>query len=325
MAKFKPQYRRLLFIDSRLRTGRYPNCSALAAEWEVSPKTIQRDIDYLKYELNAPIVYDAARHGFAYSEPHYRLPAIPISDSDLFAVCIAERALRQFENTPLYDRLASVFARLQAALPDKNPVDPAWIGERIVFHPTPPTRITPGVWDTIAAALRVNRRLRIVHRGPARGAPSTRVVDPYYLVSHRGEWYLIAYCRNADDIRTFGVSRIEIAEPLDDTFEFPANLKAERFLGDRLGIIDEGREYTVRIRFTSPCAPYIRERDWHPAQRVTQQRDGGVILSFQTRHLHEVKDWVLSWGAGAVALAPAALVRMVKTDLRRALIAYGRR
>jgi predicted DNA-binding transcriptional regulator YafY len=324
MAKFKPQYRRLLFIDDRLRSGRYPNCSDLAAEWEVSPKTIQRDMDYLKYDLNAPIVYDAARHGYAYSEAQYRLPAIPISDSDLFAVCIAERALRQFENTPLHGRLASVFARLQGSLPDKAAVDPAWIGERIVFHPMPPARIEPETWDTIAGALRGNRRLRLTHRAPARGAPSTRTVDPYFLVNHRGGWYLMAHCHQAGDIRTFAVSRIERAETLNETFDFPEGLASDRVLGDRLGIIDGGRERSARIGFSPACAPYIQERDWHPAQRLTRRRDGGVVLSFPTRHLREVKDWVLSWGDGATALAPPERVRMVAGDLRRALAAYAK-
>ena len=53
MPKFTPQYRRLLFIDRKFREGDYPNCTTLAEEREVSVKTIQRDIDYLKYELSA--------------------------------------------------------------------------------------------------------------------------------------------------------------------------------------------------------------------------------------------------------------------------------
>ena len=55
MPKFKPQYRRLLFIDRKVRDGSYPNCPSLAREWEVSVKTIQRDIDYLRDELGAPL------------------------------------------------------------------------------------------------------------------------------------------------------------------------------------------------------------------------------------------------------------------------------
>ena len=62
MAKFKPQYRRLLFIDKKLREGTYPNCTSLAAGWEVSTKTILRDIAYLTDSLQAPIEYCHAPH-----------------------------------------------------------------------------------------------------------------------------------------------------------------------------------------------------------------------------------------------------------------------
>jgi hypothetical protein len=57
MAKYKPQHSRLLFIDREINTGKHPNCGSLALEWEVSPKTIQRDLDYMKYQLDAPSWY----------------------------------------------------------------------------------------------------------------------------------------------------------------------------------------------------------------------------------------------------------------------------
>lgn len=85
MPKFKPQYRRLLYVDRKLREGAYPNCSTLADGWEVSAKTIQRDINYLKWELDAPIDYHRARHGYYYTERSYRLPAINVNESDLVA------------------------------------------------------------------------------------------------------------------------------------------------------------------------------------------------------------------------------------------------
>ena len=83
MSKFKPQHRRLLFIDRKIKSKSYPNCTSLAAEWEVSPKTIQRDLDYIQDELDAPIKYDSVRHGYYYTEDNFSLPAINISDETL--------------------------------------------------------------------------------------------------------------------------------------------------------------------------------------------------------------------------------------------------
>ena len=58
---FRPLLRRLLSIDSEIRSGRMPNCTSLARAEEVSRRTILRDIDYLRDELRAPIEYDPVK------------------------------------------------------------------------------------------------------------------------------------------------------------------------------------------------------------------------------------------------------------------------
>lgn len=322
MPKFKPQFRRLLFIDKRLRGDGYPNCSTLAAEWEVSAKTIMRDIDYLRDELDAPIEYDAAQHGYYYSEANYRLPAISISESDLFAVCIAEKALQQFRNTPLHSRLASVFEKIEQSLPDHVSVQPAWVDSRISIFPDAATTIDSTVWDTTAHALRENRRVRLRHQSPGRDQAVSRDVDPYHLVGYKGEWYLIGNSQTHREIRTFALSRVRSMQLLDETCTVPDDFDIDSLTGDHFGIMWGTRTHQVRVRFDAKIAPYIREREWHAKQKLTERRDGTAVLSFPTSHLNEVKDWILSWGPGATALAPKPLVTRIRTDLERALRNY---
>jgi len=90
MSKFKPQYARLVFIDRKIREGRYPNSATLAREYEVSSRSIARDLAYMKDMLGAPLEYDPARRGYYYSEDDYRLPDIRIRESDFFALMIAD-------------------------------------------------------------------------------------------------------------------------------------------------------------------------------------------------------------------------------------------
>jgi len=324
MAKYKPQHRRLLFIDRKLRDGRYPNCGTLASEWEVSVKTIQRDIEYMRDELDAPVDYDAVRHGYHYTEPSFSLPAINVGESDLFAVCIAQTVLSQFRNTPLFNKLSSVFQKIQDSLPDKTAIHPSWLGERILVFHEPATRVNPQTWDVLAKAIRDNRRVSICHKSPARkgAAVGRRTVDPYYLVSFKGEWYLNGYCHHRKAIRTFAVSRITRAIVLNEPFQMSADMTRDRMFGDQMGIIWKDKFYKVRIRFSAEVAPYIRERQWHPAQRTKDLRNGGLVLEFTTNHLNEVKDWILSWGANATVLGPPDLARRVTAGLKDALGNY---
>lgn len=322
MQKFKPQYRRLLFIDRKIKENKYPNCATMGKEWEVSSKTIQRDIDYLRDQLDAPIAYDQIRRGYYYTERNFSLPAINISESDLFAVFVAERAMGQFRNTPMYGKLRSVFAKIKGSLSDSTKVSPSWLSDRILCFQEPVTEIDVKIWDTLAKSIRDNCRVKIRHAAPDQSKIMERKVDPYYLVNHKGEWYLNTYCHTRNSIRTFAVSRIRQAEMLSEQFTMPASATRKKIFGDQMGIIWKPDFYKVRIRFSPEVAPYIRERQWHPQQTIKGLRDGSVILEFTTNHIHEVKDWVLSWGSGATILTPQLLVDKIREDIDRMKVNY---
>lgn len=324
MPKFKPQFQRLLFIDKEIRSGKYPNCTTLGKEWRRSTKTILRDIDYLKFQLDAPIEYDTTRRGYYYTEPNYKLPAIDMSESDLFAVCIAEKVLWQYENTPLYGRLVSAFDKIVQSLPDKVSQGASWIDTKISVLPDPVTRIDNDVWETVTQALRETKTLVILHMMPGFERPMRRKLDPYHMVNYKGEWYMVGHCHAKRTIRTFALSRIKAADMTQNVFPMPPDFDMKKIMGSHFGIIWGHRDYRVRIKFTADNAPYVRERQWHPTQAIKEYRDGSIVLSFKTNHLYEVKRWILSWGAGAKALGPKELVRDIKAELDSALDCYKR-
>src|SRR3990167_178078 len=176
MAKDKTQLLRLLFIDRKIRegmrTGIVANCSSMAAEYEVSAKSILRDIDYLRSQRDAPIAYDATARGYYYTEENYALPAISLNESDLFAIRIAEKALRQHEDTPIYRTLQKVFRKIEDSLPEKVSVHPAWVEDKLSVIPERQTKLAPEIWETVSSGLSKNRTLAISYRKPG-GREST--------------------------------------------------------------------------------------------------------------------------------------------------------
>jgi proteasome accessory factor B len=322
MLKFKPQFKRLQFIHGEIKKGGYPNCRRLAEQWETSAKTIQRDIEYLKYEQKAPIEYDPVQHGYYYTDNTYDLPAIRISEGDLFALAIAEKALAQYRNTPLYDRLLTIFAKIQETLPEKISVHPAWVDAKFSFAEIPSTRINPKVWETIAQALRANRVLRLEYQSPWHKASVTREVEPYHMMSFRGEWYLICFDRYPQQTRTYGISRLLSAQILPEEAPVREDFDIDSYLGSHFGVFVGEKEYNVKIWFSPDIAPLIRERDWHPSQKIKENKDGSLILSLRLSHLLEVGQWVLSWGSHAKALTPKELREDLTTQLRKAVTSY---
>ena len=71
---------RIQWIHKRLSENSYPNCNHLAERFSISHRQAQRDIDYLRDQLGAPICYDSSRKGFYYSGP-YTLPFLFASSS----------------------------------------------------------------------------------------------------------------------------------------------------------------------------------------------------------------------------------------------------
>jgi len=283
-------------------------------------------VDFLRNEMAAPIAYDGRKRGFYYTSETYSLPAISLTAADLFAVFIAEKALAAYENTPVYKRLSSVFDRLKKLLPDNATVwrHTDWLAPRFSILHTPSTRIDENVWDNITRGLRLCRTLMLEYKRPVDLRATRRKVDPYHAAEYQSEWYLIGRCHKRECILTFAVSRIEKALVLDEErFEYPSDFNFERFTGARFGIFWGEKNFKAKVWFSPHIAPYIKEREWHPSQEIIENGDGSIVIKFTANHLLDVTRWILSWGAGARALAPKALVEEVKRELSEAVGKYS--
>jgi proteasome accessory factor B len=324
MAHEKTQLRRLTYIHQELMRDRFPNCSSMAWELEVSTKTIQRDLDFLRDECGAPIEYDRQKHGYYYTEKNYKMGVVDISEGDFFAMCVAEKVLTCYQNTPVYEKLRGVFGKIEASLPESVAVRPDYLDTAVSVVPRPSTVIDPRVFDTLCKAIQDSRRVDLVRRPEGRRKTMRRELDPYQLIHYDGEWYVKGYDRLREDIRTFAVSRIESATIRDEQVDVPADydfaLEAGHFLDHFWG----PEAHKVSIEFSAAAAPYILEREWHPSQKIKKNRDGSIVLTIEVRHLFEVQRWVLSYGAEARVLEPAELVKQVGTALRQAARQYGK-
>lgn len=321
MAKYKPQHSRLLFIDREIAKGKHPNSSMLARDYEVSAKTIQRDIDYMRYELDAPIEYSALRRGYYYTEANYKLPAISIKESDLFAIYLAEKLLAQYEGTPIYDNLFSVFRKIEDSLPKKTTIDLGKDPARFSVFPPSNTLIRPGIWEKVAEAIRLSNRLGILYRTPG-NQTARRDIDPYHGVRFEGDWYVVAYCHLRKDIRTFSLARMERVDVLAERFQIPDDFDFTRLTGSHFGVHWSDNEYRVKVHFNKKAAGYIRERCWHPTQQIDENLDGSLTLSLTVNHLLELKSWILSWGSMARVMEPPELVADLNRMIQEMAVLY---
>ena len=64
----KSQMVRIVEFDRQVHQGEYPNSPCFSVDYEVSQRTVLRDIEFLRDQLGAPLQYDPQRKGFCYSE-----------------------------------------------------------------------------------------------------------------------------------------------------------------------------------------------------------------------------------------------------------------
>lgn len=318
MSRNRPQFKRLVELDRRIRSGEYPNCLTFSLEWEVSQKTIQRDIDFLRDEAGAPIEYDRERKGFFYTDRQWFLPSVPLSEGELVATMLAARALEQYAGTPVAADLGRIVGKLAGLLPDRIDVRPEWLTGRFTFQGPPAKPVDPEVWSLVIRGLMRRRSLRIGYRAMEAPAPTERVVDPYHIANLSGEWYVFAHCHTRDQVLQFAIPRIVTAEITEDEFRIPTDFDPQAHLAGVFSrFASAGKTVPIRLRFRADVAPWVLERTWHPSQSVRRLRDGRVELSFKAAGLFEVMRWVLSWGSAVTVLAPAELRKDVAEEIAK--------
>ena len=314
----RPPLERMLRIHQLVQAGSFPNATSLAREIEVSTKTIQRDLEFMRERLNLPLGFDRLHNGFYYTAEVSAFPTMQITEGELFALVVAEKALQQYRGTSFEKPLLSALRKMEQSLPDTISLNLADIEQTISFRTRAEPILDLKIFDVLAKAVSQRQQLELHYRKPGHKA-EPRIVDPYHLANINGEWFLFAFDHARKDIRTFAPARIESAAPTGKTFERSQKFSLEKRLRDSFGVHAGEGKFEVVLRFTPRAADYIREKKWHPSQTLKDLKDGGAELRMKLSSLAEVERWVLSWAGEAKVLKPLELAESVRTAAKRIL------
>jgi len=315
----RPPMERMLRIHQALQSRSYPNATQLAAELEVCTKSVHRDLDFMRDRMQLPLEFDWARKGYYYTQKVNAFPMIQISEGELVAVVVAEKALQQYRGTSFEKPLLSAVKKMQQLLPETVSVHLADLGRTISFRTRAEPTLDLGIFDSLAKATARQQQLEITYRKPGQKQPEKRLIDPYHLANINGEWFLFAYDHLRQDIRTFVPTRVLAARPTGHRFSPNKKFSLEKRLQGSFAVHSGGGDFQVVLRFDPDVADYIREKKWHASQRIRELKNGGVELSMRLSSLEEVQRWVLTWGGKAVVVSPAELRRSVRAAAERIL------
>lgn len=315
----RPPLDRMQRIFQAIKSGEFPNRQRLAADIEVTTKTIQRDIDFMRERLRLPIIYDQGEGGYCFTEPVSNFPMVELTEAELVSVFIGQKALAQYKGTPFESPLRSALDKLTANLSGRLTLSWNDLDALVSFKTFEISPVDLTTFQVVSEAVRKSKEITFRYRKLNSSRYEKRTLQPYHLACVLDQWYAIGFCLKRKALRTFVLTRMKEPQMGAATFVRPANFSIERHLRHSFGVFTARGSHTVRLRFDPFAAQLVRERIWHPSQQIQELAGGGLELTLQLSSLLEIEPWVLSWGEHVRIVGPPELKRRVIKRLRAAL------
>ena len=298
---------RLLAITMYLLNRETVSAAALAERFEVSKRTIQRDIEVLN-QAGIPIVSTLGTNGGYEIMDGFKLTK-QIAGMDDYINIIA--ALKGLSSAYDNDKINRTLEKALTAMPGK---------EQRVFVDFTVAREHPRVNETlraIEAAIHDQTTLQIEYAG-TEGQSSVRTVEPLALSYRWYAWYLFAYCRDRQDYRLFKLPRILSCRPLKSSFSKKHGNIEE--LMETHSSQDKRQWYRIRLLCRKEVRPQALE--YLGNNIIEEQANGDFILE---NHLPFERMWfslLLGFGDQVKVLEPEDLKIMLKEQAEKILSLY---
>ena len=195
-----------LVEELRACTPRRRSARQLASLYEVSARTIERDIGALQ-QAGVPIYADAGRYGGYTVDKSLTLPPLNFSPAEAVAVAVA---LAQVNVGPFEGAARSAVRKIVAAMSEPDVIAARDLAGR-VRPPEPAWHRLPSRRPRSSKAI-VERRVLWICYLDRDGNLTERDVEPVVFMAGPGGWYLVGWCRVRGAARCFRVDRIQQAE-----------------------------------------------------------------------------------------------------------------
>jgi predicted DNA-binding transcriptional regulator YafY len=197
---------RLHALSEMLRRSGARGVSAerLAREFEVSVRTVKRDLDALE-NSGAPIWSRPGPGGGYGLAKGASLPPVTLSPAQAVSLMAAVSAA---PDAPYADLAAAGIRKIMDVLDPRTRAQANELAHRIWVNALPSS--SRAVRSALEEAMAEQRVIRIRYTSRD-GTTTTRDVEPVLFASTSGRWYLVGWCRLRDAMRWFTVSRIERA------------------------------------------------------------------------------------------------------------------
>ncbi len=244
-----PIFERLIWFYKKVQQKKYPNASSLASYFELSVKTAQRNIDFMRDRVFAPLEYNASKRGYCYTDDGFELPRFPVTQEEILAVLISRKLLSYSAGGVISDTINQFIQKLFAVTGDfaltETRLDGAFFSVWTGYSPAGAC-----IFRKIVEALFSNKILEFICASTATGKVTERRVKPYHLQHYMGSWVLLAWCGLRQAWRKFYLSRMDNVALLDAGFSPRPKDEWKGLVQGAFGIFQGNYNIKARLRFS---------------------------------------------------------------------------
>ena len=290
----------ILILLEKERIGAY----ALAEQFEVSPRTIYRDIDAINL-AGIPVRSTPGVNGGFEIMPQFKIDRKVFSTADLSAILMG---LTSLSGMLRGDELANALAKVRSFIPAGQAKDIELRSNQVLIDLSPWTvnRSVQSNLERIQTALLENRLLSFEYLNHD-GTKTARTAEPYRLVLKNSQWYWQGYCYTRNDFRLFKLSRMSNLQLLAETFVPRKHPKPQLDFSDAAA----ARQTTITLRIHKSILE--RVLDYVASEDITPDGADHYIVRYPLIENDYYYGILLSFGDKCECIEPPH----VRAEMRR--------
>ncbi len=300
---------RLSAILIMLQTKRVVKAEEIANRYEISKRTVYRDIRALE-EAGIPIGAEAGV-GYFLTEG-YHLPPVMFTKSEASSMLTAEKLVEKFTDQSIEKNFKSALDKIKSVLP----VSEKDFLEILTPNITILQQFNTSIHDfpnnflsDIQNALATKRVLQLDYYAQYSDKLTTgRLVEPIGLCYYGFAWHMIGYCRMRDDYRDFRLDRIKSLIISDEIFIPKNRMPMHEFLK---GLYQSNNLEPVVIRFDKSSLSYVDKPKYYYGYVDEKETGNQVEMYFMVDSMDYIARWIITLGNKAEIVSPLKLKDLI--------------
>lgn len=301
------KFDRVISILVLLQTKNLIKASTIAERFDISLRTVYRDISTLK-KAGIPIIGDP---GIGYSMMEgYRIPPIMFNEWEASALLTAEKVIGKLTDKETEAHYSSAMMKIKSILRSTEKQSLAVLDDSILIseNKTGENRtFLQEIFNSIT-----NKQILKINYQKADGSSSKRSLEPIGCYHKFNNWYLVAYCQKQKDYRTFKLKRIKSCDVSPVIFD-TKHINLQKYMDQQNDNWKAEQEfYSIEIAFNLSYVKFAEGRKYYFGFVDQTVKDEQVYMKFLNTSIEVIARWLLQFGDQAIVISPPVLKERMK-------------